>query len=52
MILEKMSQEKWGWRVLIFKKKTHPLCWCPYYYRLAVRLFRDSYGLQFSVTVK
>lgn len=50
MKLEKMDG---GYRLLVLKRK-HPypeMTWKKEWYKFAVRLYRDTYGLQFSVTL-
>lgn len=52
MKLEHMAGALAGWRLLIWKQKAkHPeLTWKKEWYKLALRLFKDTNGLQFSAT--
>jgi hypothetical protein len=50
MTIERMDG---GWRLLVWRKRNRLALptWKTHYYKLALRIFRDSYGLQFSATV-
>jgi hypothetical protein len=52
MVIERMSEERWGWRVLFWKiEQLNTLSWKKHWYKFAVRIYRDTYGIQVSLTI-